>query len=704
MMSHQGVSPQIMSSLESSSIQNEESFIVIGRSPSPNNSSLREVVNGSTPPQSGTTLQDPMSVSCASSSILNGLSPDEIQNKLQALLEENGQLKEALRQNNLAMKKQFDTLVMWQEEVFKVHQNHKQKFEETKDLVLKLKSENAELRKVVADLENSQQSSPDLAKLQTENGVFRRKLEEAEAREKVVCLKEFQLKKEIGDLKSQVEELQKKSSQHQGGSSQGGHTKGNAAITADEEELGGSEKTNHLRLKTSPGKAKPNSSGGSFFMVGENWKNTVPETESVNQRTGEAEANRRQLEELQKVLEVERQALEEDRKALERSRRAMCDRLKELETLKKKAELDKDNLSMKLAEVMASLNQEKEAKKELIVTMEKRLKENSVPRWDTLEFSHEDDREYVKACESRLGLIHEFLFAQEKNDIRLEVWMQKLYQIIVSLMDIDPSRCKELKEEVMNLKKQISDDASELQQQRGHVREAENLLAVLKLDLDTLKAKDASVSSAIKENADADYHKAQARGYRQKLDEVTARLAHLEEALGNSQREAVGMQERLRKAETEAELIPVLKNQVEVYRVDFDTEREERARMAAEKQQLVEEVHRLRARNQQLLEDMETLERREAQENRTPPDGTATTTAPAGGVYPRMGTFNTLAAPGRGSQHAFMNPEPEQRQATQDRSARGSSEPKIYTCPKCFKAYMELGPLEVHVNQCLDTP
>jgi hypothetical protein len=45
---------------------------------------------------------------------------------------------ETVQQNNLAMKQQFSTVAMWQEEVFKVQQNHKAKFAETKDLVLKV--------------------------------------------------------------------------------------------------------------------------------------------------------------------------------------------------------------------------------------------------------------------------------------------------------------------------------------------------------------------------------------------------------------------------------------------------------------------------------------------------------------------------------------------------------------------------------------
>lgn len=45
---------------------------------------------------------------------------------------------DTLQQNNTAMKQQLTTLTKLQEEVFKIHQSHKQKFEETKDLVLKV--------------------------------------------------------------------------------------------------------------------------------------------------------------------------------------------------------------------------------------------------------------------------------------------------------------------------------------------------------------------------------------------------------------------------------------------------------------------------------------------------------------------------------------------------------------------------------------
>ncbi|KAG8239219.1 hypothetical protein J437_LFUL018230 [Ladona fulva] len=133
---------------------------------------------------------------------------------------------------------------------------------------------------------------------------------------------------------------------------------------------------------------------------------------------------------------------------------------------------------------------------------------------------------------------------------------------------------------------------------------------------------------------------------------------------------------------------------VEVYQADFNTEREERSRMAADKQQLSEEVHRLRARNQQLLEDMESLERRVNQEGRRP---TPERSSPG-----PVSNFSTLPSPGRGI--SGSSSAANRGVNLPERTVRGSSEPRQFTCPKCYKSFMELGPLEVHVNQCLDSP
>ncbi|XP_012228357.1 optineurin-like isoform X2 [Linepithema humile] len=78
--------------------------------------------------------------------MISSLSIDEMQQRLTELLQENVKLKETLKQNNVSMKQQFQTLAIWQEEVMKVHQNHKQKFAETRKLISQLKQENTDLQ------------------------------------------------------------------------------------------------------------------------------------------------------------------------------------------------------------------------------------------------------------------------------------------------------------------------------------------------------------------------------------------------------------------------------------------------------------------------------------------------------------------------------------------------------------------------------
>ncbi|XP_033221859.1 optineurin isoform X2 [Belonocnema kinseyi] len=79
-------------------------------------------------------------------SVICNMSPIEIENKLSEMLLENVKLKETLAENTEAMKKQFNSLATFQEEVFNVHQNHKQKFAETRELINQLKKENFDLK------------------------------------------------------------------------------------------------------------------------------------------------------------------------------------------------------------------------------------------------------------------------------------------------------------------------------------------------------------------------------------------------------------------------------------------------------------------------------------------------------------------------------------------------------------------------------
>uniref|UniRef100_A0A1B6CNQ6 NF-kappa-B essential modulator NEMO N-terminal domain-containing protein n=1 Tax=Clastoptera arizonana TaxID=38151 RepID=A0A1B6CNQ6_9HEMI len=142
------------------------------------------------------------------------MSPEDIQKKLHDVLKENVELKETLHQNNMAMKEQFSTLQTWQEEVLKVQKNHKEKFAETKTLILKLKADNQELRKGISgnmNLEKIKKLEEENNKLSTQITMLQEKLENQIQKEKRLfsqmqpSTKESELHKVVEQLTHQLE-------------------------------------------------------------------------------------------------------------------------------------------------------------------------------------------------------------------------------------------------------------------------------------------------------------------------------------------------------------------------------------------------------------------------------------------------------------------------------------------------------------------
>ncbi|KAF9820453.1 hypothetical protein SFRURICE_009872 [Spodoptera frugiperda] len=87
----------------------------------------------------------------------NGLETGE--KRFGEILDENVILKETLKQNNESMKEQFLLIASCQEDMMKTHVLHKEKFEETKGLVEKLRQENKKLKSEIARLAETEGKS-----------------------------------------------------------------------------------------------------------------------------------------------------------------------------------------------------------------------------------------------------------------------------------------------------------------------------------------------------------------------------------------------------------------------------------------------------------------------------------------------------------------------------------------------------------------
>ncbi|GJQ66271.1 putative leucine zipper of domain CC2 of NEMO, NF-kappa-B essential modulator [Trypoxylus dichotomus] len=92
------------------------------------------------------------------------ISPDEIQRKVDNLIAENLKLKETLAQNNIAMKKQVETITQWQTEVQRVQESHKEKFNDMKTYITILKTENEKLKDIIKTSEGSAEEGHKKAK------------------------------------------------------------------------------------------------------------------------------------------------------------------------------------------------------------------------------------------------------------------------------------------------------------------------------------------------------------------------------------------------------------------------------------------------------------------------------------------------------------------------------------------------------------
>ncbi|KAJ8925982.1 hypothetical protein NQ315_009837 [Exocentrus adspersus] len=89
------------------------------------------------------------------------LTADEVQKKIKEIVEENIQLKDTILQNNMSMKLQYDRIVAWQKDVKQVHDAHKNKLLEAKELVEKLQKESGRLKLELEQLtatKNSQEA------------------------------------------------------------------------------------------------------------------------------------------------------------------------------------------------------------------------------------------------------------------------------------------------------------------------------------------------------------------------------------------------------------------------------------------------------------------------------------------------------------------------------------------------------------------
>ncbi|XP_069141575.1 optineurin-like isoform X2 [Argopecten irradians] len=218
------------------------------------------------------------------------------------------------------------------------------------------------------------------------------------------------------------------------------------------------------------------------------------------------------------------------------------------------------------------------------------------------------------------------------------------------------------------------------------------------------------------------------------IGQLTAEMVSGEEAGKYRETQIKRFKEEIEQLKAENETIPVLRAQADVWKMDFDAERNSRERQHAENQQMKQELHSLQIQNQQLLDELETLSKGQFAEMQRKHGGVGShqqqmhNLLQVGGQqtpvvhrppiqYPYQDNINmTPPAPHiPQSTHSYVNyPYPPQQypggvdQGHAQSASRGSgSHPEDgdyqpLCCPKCNVPCPDVDTLQIHVLDCID--
>ncbi|KAJ9577382.1 hypothetical protein L9F63_006062, partial [Diploptera punctata] len=542
-------------------------------------------------------------------SLSSDLSPEEIQKKLHELLQENLELKETLHQNNLAMKQQFATLAKWQDDVFNVFQNHKTKFAETKELVLKLRVENAELKRVLEDYKQAGSAIPSASdtQLKMENVELKGKIAELEQklsapipRKDVGCppnKKELELSALLEQVNRQLEIAERSRRQ----------------LTLDVEKLTA--------------------------------QRTRMEREMLAQKT-ELDQQKQQIQEL--TREKNSHKHQQIGTIVLETMVLCCEEHNGSDSKLRNGETSQPDVKL-----IQQLEQQKTTIRNLMQELHDEKAKVTAMTAQGLPIPSAQDKSNMaynmKNYEQSLAQLSGCMDQDAVRLSSLDSWLQVAADNMSQWKGketVDMNTVATLRAEVQELRKLLAQEQACSHEKRQCVEDSQNKLQELYLDYQKVVKE---LELLHREQRDRDqqsttYLEVQARGFMEKIDRMTAQLLNKEEALTQKNKEVVQLKDKLKKLELENEAITISKQfsaQVEVYQSDFNAEREARENLAGEKERLAEDLRHLQRRNQQLLDDLDAYQQNQFEQiQRQTPQTTNSQNSIVTG-------WNTIATPGR---------------------------------------------------------
>ncbi|XP_041378060.1 optineurin-like [Gigantopelta aegis] len=717
--------------------------------------------------------------------------------RVRDLSKENAELQSYLRENNEMMKRQFETLSKWKQKVHEANQTNREKFDQTKSLIISLRKNKDELQERIDELEQtmrerendfltrlrtmetakatSQQVAISLKRQAEEQGMsmtepdinIQETVMVAMSAEKEEMIQDLEdkvrmLESNVSDLNDTIARRELKVQQFRANADQllkdlesaqaikDEMQKENAQLSEEKFRLQQrlhsliSDTTTSLRLvERGQRLGHPNVEGDR--LMGNAESEPVEVTQLIDQ-----------LQRAQKQHEQEVSHLKQEMQEKHEKEKSVTEQLK-------CCEQEKANLIQRHENEITKINKEHDQKIMEFIRQHNTEKEQQL---QSVSSSHDNDVQSLRA--QVLTLISEVHETQtklavatstlEKKDVRIKDGEQKITKLweelnyqkqesdrIVANLEIalentkknweqeraEHQRTKYHFQELQKSFNQLVDDYKELldtfeqynqdENQRSQSDRLSELAAQVMAANETICTRQEQIENLnvekqllIDEFQEMEcVYKAQDENQRSqsdRLSELAAQVMAANETICARQEQIENHNaEKQRLIDEFQEMECVYKAQAEVYKTDFEAERQAREQQVCEKEQILQDMQELQVNNQQLMDKLKSSQRQVTDMQRGP----ASTGHPPVFRPPDQATVGAVTGqpppipyqnPSQGHQPPERPPNAYQTgpiyPPTGDHHQHDEDEPLV--CPQCNIELPNMDLLQIHVLECLD--
>ncbi|CAH0401457.1 unnamed protein product [Chilo suppressalis] len=600
----------------------------------------------------------PASMMVASTIVTDDSSTEDLQKRFGELLDENVILKETLKRNNDSMKEQFLLIASCQDDMMKTQILHKEKFEETKVLVDKLRNENRKLKQDLLRSSETETQTPDSLANRSDPSLGARSGPSSGARSGPSSGVEFVTSPDddtINKLTAQLELIEKQRRQ---------------VLIENEKLTWQKESLEHIVDATSKERDELKEK---FHNL--EYQMSCKENESLAQ-VGLLKAT---IQDLQTKLTASGASSIPSEELLKRDSiiQQLDGKMSTLQTELKNAQLrilELENVKLEYTKHKSGVSETVRIYKEQLQELNDRLREAQTTVFQPVRVSLGVDTETpstASECASLMTNVKLYDRSLKHLADLLNALTLGLTDSLVEAMGVASSllEVKLDKSSVEEFKACLGDLRHHLEKQHSA---SLNHIAQVKSTLSIFEGIFKDYNELLKKNLT-----------KQEIKPPSPNVEALTSALVARGQELQTLQAEMRTLKNDKEDTTLLKAQLELYRTDFEAEREARENMACQKENVLTDLRTAQKKVKELTTQLEQVRRLDSAVYWSAVSATSgSTAAPASGSAPTSRPATT---------------------ATTRPATTGVTRKQIYTCPKCMKFKCDSYPImESHLDYCLE--